>query len=235
MKNETSQPVSNEILTLALFAKKTNIEAAEQLAKERNVAFTREDAVEGIRFLFNDEEADIAENLWLDKNLDESYEKFKHNMHAFILQRYQDEEASTVDNQKISASKRLKKLLDECTHSVQRTIEELLNPTANIAAGAFRGSTAERDKPCIEPSLFIDDEGVTIALNLHSNEFTMPQDRESVVVVINDEEITDFEFDAQEKSVDLFISNEDGTILLDKSQQFEVRYREDMGKIIILL
>lgn len=144
------------------------------------------------------------------------------------------EKTDNVD-EKLNVSERIKTLLNECTHSIQRTIEELLNPTPSLATGAFRGGNHSATDTRIDPSLFIDDEGVTIALNLHSDELTMPQDRESVVVVINGEEITDFEFDAQEKSVDLFVSNGDEAILLDESQQFKVHYREDIGKIIILL
>jgi hypothetical protein len=223
--------------TLALLARSEGVEAAEVFAASTGIAFDRELAVEHIRALLGNEEAEIATLLWLDEGFDSQYGKFA----IFRDQQLQSHTTSMPERPLVQKLKAL-------TVLVMRTAEQLFE-TSNTTqwqasaarqlrqADSFHLSSADATAPTIEPSFELEDHTLIISLSLPPGQYTMPASKEDVLLIMDGEQVLEFDFSRSRTGlfVHLLVKVGDAYVAQAKDKGCTLRYDADLQKVAVIV
>lgn len=223
---------AKESFALAIYATTHGIEAAQRLAEEKGLLFDKEIALKHIAAFLGADVAAGQRAIWDDAKMQELREKV----------------ACMIDKE--SGKRRLHYLATSLLITVTRTAQDLINSLSPAhwqqselaLMGANRGSAVdamrgETDKlPKIEPSLDIEGNFLYIGLVLASEGHALPTSQDAMLLFIDSEQITEFEFDrGHDKAIDLTVRVSDEYVARAGEKGVTLRYNPDLKEIAVII
>jgi hypothetical protein len=242
MKNHVSKEVKDR-LALALLAKTTSVEAVEAFADEKGLVFSRKRAVADIELLLGEDEARRLAALWLDEGLDVGLEKGLAEFAQLKRQQASEPTPSVISLQDVLAG--IQKMALVIKRTAQEMLDSMSNPQPSGLQFATRSDAPVLDTaaaaaiPVIEPSLDLEVEANTlyISLVLCSDNHTLPNDRCSMVLIVDGQPRTDFVFERSSDglSIDLSLGVDQDYVAHASEKDCTLRFNPDLQTIAVIV